>query len=93
MKNRSDKLSKDVQVVNELGLHARSAAKIAEIAKEAVADIWVQRNDDRANARSIMDILTLACEKDSTITIVVEKRTDIHILDRIVELVQNGFGE
>lgn len=91
--NTRQSFSKDVIVVNELGLHARSAAKIAELAREATSKVWVQKNEERADARSILDILTLACEKGSKLTIVIDDRSDMETLNRIVDLVINGFGE
>ena len=93
MRNTGQAFSKDVIVVNELGLHARSAAKIAELAREATSKVWVQKNEERADARSILDILTLACEKGSILTIVIDDRSDMETLNRIVDLVINGFGE
>ena len=93
MRNTGQAFSKDVIVVNERGLHARSAAKIAELAREATSKVWVQKNEERADARSILDILTLACEKGSTLTIVIDDRSDMETLNRIVDLVINGFGE
>ena len=91
--NTRQSFSKDVIVVNELGLHARSAAKIAELAREATSKVWVQKNEERVDARSILDILTLACEKGSKLTIVIDDRSDMETLNRIVDLVINGFGE
>ena len=93
MNETEQAFSKEVTVVNELGLHARSAAKIAELARDATSKVWVQKNEERVDARSILDILTLACEKGSKLTIVIEDRADMLILNRIVDLVKNGFGE
>ena len=93
MTNNQTEISKDVVVVNELGMHARSAARISEIAKEARAKIWLQRNNERVDARSIIDILTLACEKGSTVTIVIEDPADLNTLNGIIKLIQDGFGE
>ena len=93
MNETGQAFSTDVTVVNDLGLHARSAAKIAELAKNASAKVWVQKNNERVDARSILDILTLACEKGSRLTVVIEDRSDMTTLNRIVELVRNGFGE
>ena len=93
MRETGQAFSKDVTVVNDLGLHARSAAKIAEIARDAVSKIWLQKNEERVDAGSILDILTLACEKGSKLTIVINDRSDMKTLNRIVELVKNGFGE
>jgi phosphocarrier protein HPr len=93
MNNTRQIFSKDVTVVNDLGLHARSAAKIAELAKDASSKVWVQKNNERVDARSILDILTLACEKGSRLTIVIKDKSDMTTLNRIVELINNGFGE
>ena len=93
MNKTGQALSIDVTVVNDLGLHARSASKIAEIAMQATSNVWVQRNEERVDAGSILDILTLACEKGSVLTIEIEDRADMLILNRIVDLVKNGFGE
>jgi phosphocarrier protein HPr len=92
--NRSQPaLSRKVTIVNELGLHARSAAKIAELANRSKASVWIQKGDEKADASSIVDILTLACEKGTKITIHIENKSDLSILEDITELVESGFGE
>jgi len=80
-------------VKNELGLHARSAAKIAEIAQNSVGNIWIQKDDEKADASSILDILTLACTQATEIKIIIEDHRDLPILDAIADLVDDGFGE
>jgi phosphocarrier protein len=86
-------LHKVTFITNELGLHARSAARIAEIARNAKGNIWIMKDDQKADASNIMDILTLVCEKDTKIRIIIEDCADSDILDAIVDLVDNGFGE
>ncbi len=86
-------LSRELVIVNELGLHARSAAKIAAVAKNAAAGVWVIKDGQAADAASIIDLLSLACAKDSTITLKIDSPSDREILDRIAALVENGFGE
>ena len=93
MKKTGQTFSKDVTVVNALGLHARSAAKIAELAGRATSKVWVQKNEEIADARSIIDLLTLVGEKGSKLTIIIDDKSDMETLNRIVELVENGFGE
>lgn len=88
-----DKLSKDVLIINELGLHARSAAKIAEIAQSARSNVWIVKEQEEVDARSIIDMLTLACAKGTNITVKVDSDSDISILNHIVALVEGGFGE
>lgn len=85
--------SRQATIVNELGLHARSAAKIAEIARDSESHVWIIRGTDKVDAASIMDILTLACEKGTRITIAIDNAADMNILEAITALVDNGFGE
>jgi phosphocarrier protein HPr len=55
--------SRTLRIVNDLGLHARSAAKLAKLAGEASEGVWIMKNGDTADATSMLDILTLACPK------------------------------
>jgi len=85
--------SKDVAIVNASGLHARSAAAIARLARLARSRVWVRKEKETADAKDVMDVLSLACEKGAVITLAVEDPSDREILNRLVRLVQDGFGE
>ena len=93
MRKSKPTLSRDAVIVNEFGLHARSAAKIAEIANRSTAPVWLQKGEQKADASSIVDILTLACGKGTKISIRIENKSDLNILEAITELVKSGFGE
>ncbi|MCK5420018.1 MAG: HPr family phosphocarrier protein [Desulfobacterales bacterium] len=93
MTNLSPELSREVVIVNELGLHARSAAKIAELAQNSKAAVWVKKDAEKADASSIVDILTLACEKGSKISLIIEDKADRPIIEDIANLIESGFGE
>lgn len=80
-------------IVNDLGLHARSAAKLAQLAGEARGGIWISKQGSSADATSILDILTLACPKGSEIMVSIEDDLDTKILERIAALIRSGFGE
>lgn len=86
-------ISRNVTIVNELGLHARSAGKIAEIVKNARSDVWLIKEGERADAASVIDMLALACVKGSEITIKIEDPAELDILNDIAELIEQGFGE
>lgn len=86
-------LSRKVTIVNELGLHARSAAKIAEIAKNANSNVWIIKDSEKADASGILEILMLECAIGSVITIKIDHPVDVEILNAIVELIKTGFGE
>ena len=72
MVKEEQELHKVAFIKNELGLHARSAAQIAEIARNSKGNVWVMKDDEKADASSIMDILTLVCEKGTKIRIIIE---------------------
>ena len=86
-------ISKDVTILNALGLHARPAAQIAMLAAKAVSHVWMITDGEQVDARSIIDMLTLYCPKGSSIRFVVESTQDIDILNEIAALAENGFGE
>jgi len=86
-------LSRTLCIKNDLGLHARAAAKIAKIASTATAGVWIARKGDRVDAASIIDILTLSCAKDTQITLSVDDPADVGVLTAIETLVATGFGE
>ena len=86
-------ISRTTIICNDLGLHARSAARIAEIAGNSVSNVWLVKDDQRADASSIVDILTLACEKGTKIKFIIEDPADTDILTALVDLVDSGFGE
>ena len=93
MVNSVNQKSRDVIILNELGLHARSAAKIVKLAQNSKAKVWVIKDGERVDASSIIDILALACAKGSKITLEIDDKADIDILNSIVALVERGFGE
>jgi len=87
------KLKKEVMVVNDLGFHARTAAQIAKLAQNAASKIWIVKDNEKVDASSIIDILTLACAKGCRVTFIIENQSDVNILKDIVAMVENGFGE
>ena len=86
-------MSRDVVIVNELGLHARSAAKIAQLAQQANTDVWLEKDGERADAASIIDLLSLGCPQGTQVSVAISDGQDISILDALVDLIENGFGE
>lgn len=93
MNKESNDLQQRVIIVNELGLHARAAAKIAHLAAKANKKIWIINESEKIDASSIIDILTLGYTKGTIITLAAENKTDIDILEKIILLIENGFGE
>ena len=82
-----------VIIKNELGLHARAAAKIANLAGRAKDKIWLIKDDEKVDASSIIDILSLGCSKGTEIIFAADSKTDFGLLRNIVIMAENGFGE
>jgi len=80
-------------IVNALGLHARSAAKIAAICGKAQDKVWVRKDGETVDASSIIDLISLGCPQGSQIEVVIENKQDRHVLEEIANLVRSGFGE
>jgi phosphocarrier protein len=70
-------ISKDITLVNALGLHARPAAQIAMLAAKAVSRVWMISDGEQVDAKSIIDILSLYCPKGSPIRFAVENAEDM----------------
>lgn len=80
-------------IVNELGLHARPAAKIAEMVISAQGKIWLKHNGNTVDASSVIDILTMGCVKGSFIQIEAENINDVPVLQKVRTFIEEGFGE
>ena len=83
----------EAEIVNKLGLHARAAAKLTQIAGGFAADIWLARNGRRVNAKSIMGVMMLAAGKGSRITIEAEGEDADKALAAILRLIADRFDE
>ncbi len=92
--DRTDvKVTAKVEIVNELGLHARAAANFVKVANKFSAEITVEKNGVSANGKSIMGVMMLAAAKGSTLTITAEGEDAKESLKALTELVENKFGE
>lgn len=84
---------RDLIIVNELGLHARSAAKLAQVARQAGQRVWLTADGERIDAKQVIDILTLGAAKGSYVRVEIETPADRGVLDAIAQLFKEGFGE
>ena len=82
-----------VTVVNQLGMHARAAAKFVHIAARFNARVRVARDAREMDGKSIMGLLLLAAARGSTITITADGEDELAAVDALAGLVESGFGE
>ncbi|MCK5313364.1 MAG: HPr family phosphocarrier protein [Desulfobacteraceae bacterium] len=90
---KKESLSHNITIKNLLGIHARPAAKIAEIVKKAKQNVWLSTQDSKVDAGSIIDILSLGGCMGTKILVEIETHEDIDILKMICDLFESRFGE
>ena len=86
-------VSRDVLVSNKRGLHARASAKFVNLASEIDAKIEVEKDGNRVCGTSIMGLMMLGAAMGDTVTIHVEGEDAESVLERLVALVEERFGE
>ncbi len=81
------------KIINKLGLHARASAKLTQVANQFESDIWIEKNDKKVNAKSIMGVMMLAASQGSDVTITTQGSDEKEALNSIVDLINDYFGE
>jgi len=85
--------SREVEIVNKLGLHARASAKLTQLASEFQSEIWLSRSGRRVNAKSIMGVMMLAAGKGSTVLVEAQGPDAEKALQALQALIAERFGE
>ncbi len=84
---------KEVTVQNKVGLHARPATFFIQKANEFKSSIWVEREDRRVNAKSLLGVLSLGIVGGTEISIIADGPDEEAAVESLVKLVQSGFAE
>jgi phosphocarrier protein HPr len=86
-------LEKEFTIRNKNGLHARPAAQFVKLAGQYQSEIWVEKDDEQVNGKSIMGLMMLAAAKGEIIRVSVEGADAESAMGSIQELVEAGFGD
>lgn len=86
-------ISKDIEIINKLGLHARASAKLTQLATKFQSEVFMTRNQRRVNAKSIMGVMMLAAGKGAIVTLETDGADEQECFDALVELIDARFGE
>ena len=84
--------TKEVTVQNQVGLYARPATYFIQKANEFKSSIWVEKDERRVNAKSLLGILSLGISGNTTITIIADGDDEKEAVDALVELIDSGFS-
>lgn len=85
--------SKDVMVQNQVGLHARPSTFFIQKANEFRSSIWIEKEERRVNAKSLLGILSLGIIGGTQIKIIADGADEQAAVNALVELVESGFSE
>lgn len=86
-------LQRDVKIINKLGLHARASAKLSQLASRYQAQVWLEHQGKRVNAKSIMGVMMLAASNGCLIRIETDGADESAAMDELVALIDDRFGE
>lgn len=84
---------KEVLVQNQVGLHARPATFFIQKANEFKSSIWVEKDERRVNAKSLLGVLSLGIMGNTTIRIIAGSPDEVQAVEALVKLVESGFAE
>ncbi len=84
---------KDVMVQNQVGLHARPATFFIQKANEFNSSIWIEKEERRVNAKSLLGILSLGIVGGTQIRIIADGADEQEAVTALIELVDSGFAE
>ena len=86
-------LTREVQIINSVGLHARPATFFIQKAQSYKSSVWGEKDDRRINAKSLLGILALGISKGMTINLIADGPDEAEALDGLAELINTGFAE
>ena len=86
-------VSNEVTVLNSVGLHARPATFFIQRANEFKSSIWVEKDERRVNAKSLLGVLSLGIVKGSKISIIADGSDEDEAVKTLVELIESNFSE
>ena len=86
-------IRQNITIINQLGLHARAASKLVNCASQFESEVFIGRNGNRVNAKSIMGVMMLAASKGVELELEIDGNDEQICQQAVVDLINNRFGE
>ena len=86
-------ISKNVEIINKLGMHARAAAQFVQLASGFISHIEIEKDNRRVNGKSIMGVMMLAASKGSEVILHADGEDERDSIDKLESLINNRFNE
>lgn len=84
-------ISREVTITNTIGLHARPATFFIQKANAYKSTVWVEKEDRKVNAKSLLGVLSMGIAQGMTINLIADGTDEVEALDGLEELVRSGF--
>ena len=84
---------KEVTITNNIGLHARPATFFIQKANTYNCSIWVEKDERKVNAKSLLGVLSMGIAKGMTITLIADGQDEVRAIDGLIELIQTGLAD
>ena len=84
---------KDATIMKQVGLHARPATFLIQKANEFKCSIWIEKDERRVNAKSLLGVLSLGVTKGATIKLIADGPDEVEAVDTLCELISSDFPE
>ncbi len=88
-----EKLTKELTIMNRLGLHARPSAQFVKACSRYRCDVWVEKDGEQVNGKSIMGLMMLAAGMGSKLTVTCEGADSAKAMEEIEALIERKFDE
>lgn len=86
-------IEREVEIINNAGMHTRPASSIVKIAAKYKADFFISRDDFEVNGKSIIGVMTLAAEKGSKLILKFDGEDEEELANEMIDFFEKGFGE
>ena len=86
-------ISRDITITNNSGLHARPATFFIQKANTYKCSIWIEKDERKVNAKSLLGVLSLGIAKDMTVKLIADGQDEDSAIAGLVALVDSGFSE
>jgi phosphocarrier protein len=84
---------KKATIMEQVGLHARPATFLIQKANEFKCSIWIEKDERRVNAKSLLGVLSLGVSKGTTISIIADGSDEVKAVNTLYDLINSGFAE
>ncbi len=86
-------ITREVTITNTIGLHARPATFFIQKANAYKSSVWVEKEDRKVNAKSLLGVLSLGVAQGMTIKLIADGSDEDEALDGLAALIDSGFGD